>query len=150
MNFLNPYAKIHNMTSLSRGSLYQLNMAKMLTKLHGQIICLDLQSRKGDLQISSYLQSKWSSNWWTQIGIGWLKIVTILESLIILALAITSNSNQLYVKANETIKFAALLIDVNHGFGVFHLKPHESFFVPDESNWMIWYFITHLKKLAFT
>ena len=51
MNFLNPYAKIHNMTSLSRVSLYQLNMAKMRTKLQGQIICLDLQSRKGDLQI---------------------------------------------------------------------------------------------------
>ena len=61
MNFLNPYAKIHNMTSLSRGSLYQLNMAKMRTKLQGQIICLDLQSKKGGLRISSYLQSKWSS-----------------------------------------------------------------------------------------
>ena len=28
------------MTSLSRGSLYQLNMAKMRTKLQGQIIAL--------------------------------------------------------------------------------------------------------------
>jgi len=42
--------------------------------------------------------------------------VIILESLIILALTITSNSNQLYNKANETIKFVALSTDVNHGY----------------------------------
>ncbi len=37
-----------------------------------------------------------------------------------------------------------------HGdlFDVFHLKPNESFFVPDESSWMIDDFIAHLKKLA--
>jgi len=117
MNFLNPYAKIQNMTSLSRGSLYQLNMPKCVRSYKYKLFAL--------IYNLGNLQSKWSSNWWTQIGIGWLKIVTILESPIILALAISSNSNQLHIKANETIKFVALSIDVNHGFWCF----------PPETKW---------------
>lgn len=52
--------------------------------------------------------------------------------------SINSNSNQLYIKANETLKFVALSIDVNHGYWYFfNLKPNECFFVPDEGSWMI-------------
>ena len=31
---------------------------------------------------------------------------------------VNTDNNQLYVKAGETVKFVARLIDVNHGFGV--------------------------------
>ena len=49
-----------------------------------------------------------------------------------------SNNYQLYIKANETIKFVALSIDVNNGYWCFfNLKPNETFFVPDEGSWMI-------------
>ena len=49
-----------------------------------------------------------------------------------------SNDYHLYIKANETINFVALTIDVNNGYWCFFtVKPNEGIFVPDESSWMI-------------
>ena len=65
---------------------------------------------------------------------------------------VNTNNNQLYVKAGETVKFVARLIDVNHGFGV--LSSQTKWMFPySRCRWfqdLITYFITHLKNLEFT